>query len=192
MPTIAPTRIQDARNLVWLDLEMTGLDPDRDVILQAAVVITDDELRPLEEFVCDVWQPPELVARMSPFVRDMHTTSGLLARLPQAALDVRAAERELLIRVAGWCPCPATLCGNSIWNDRQFLERSMPGMARYFHHRLLDVTALKLVAQIFFGEGAEFAKPEAGRHEALADARASIAELAHYRKTILRNRPVGV
>jgi oligoribonuclease len=121
---------------------------------------------------------------MTPFVRKMHTTSGLLGRLPEARHDVRDAERELLTRVAGWCPHPAILCGNSIWNDRKFLDRGMPGLSRYLHYRMLDVSAFKVAVQLYRPD-AGFSKPEAGRHDALVDVRNSIAEFAHYRRAFL-------
>jgi oligoribonuclease len=164
---------------------MTGLDAERDVIVQAALIVTDRNLAPLEEFACDVWQPPEHLAGMTPFVRKMHTTSGLLGRLPDARHDVRDAERELLARVAGWCPHPAILCGNSIWSDRKFVDRGMPGLGRYLHYRMLDVSAFKLAVQLYRPD-ASFIKPEAGRHDALVDVRNSIAEFAHYRRVLLQ------
>ena len=185
MAISSPPRRQSDGNLAWLDLEMTGLDPERDVIVQAALIITDRDLVPLEEFVCDVWQPPALLAGMTPFVRKMHTTSGLLGRLPEARQDVRDAERELLTRVAGWCPHPAILCGNSIWNDRKFLDRGMLGLSRYLHYRMLDVSAFKVAAQLYRPE-ALFRKSEAGQHDALVDVRNSIAEFQHYRRVLLQ------
>lgn len=165
---------------------MTGLDVQNDVILQAALIVTDHVLQPLEEFVCDIWQPEEALARMTPFVRDMHTQTGLLARVRASRTDVRSAERQLLERVAAWCEHPAILCGNSIGYDRRFVDRYMPGLAGYLSYRMIDVTSLKLLAKLWHGESAVFVKSEAGAHDALVDIRNSIAELAHYRKTLLR------
>jgi oligoribonuclease len=179
-------RAQTEGNLVWLDLEMTGLDAERDVILQAALIVTDRELTPLEEFVCDVWQPEEKLALMTPFVRDMHTRTGLLDRVRASRLDLREAERELMARAAGWCPFPAVLCGNSIWADRKFVDRHMPGLARYLHYRMVDVSALKTLVGLWYPPGAAFQKSKEGAHDALVDIRASIAELRHYRTKILR------
>ncbi len=96
-------------NLAWLDLEMTGLDVQRDVILQAALIVTDRELTPLDEYCCDVWQPDEALARMSPFVRDMHEKNGLIERVRGSRIDLREAERQLLARVASLCDHPAVL-----------------------------------------------------------------------------------
>lgn len=184
MPSI--TRKPSPDNLVWLDLEMTGLDVNQDVILQAAVIVTNGNLDVLEEYACDVWQPEAELGRMTPFVREMHTKTGLLERVRASNVDLAEAEKRLLERVAGWCPYPATLCGNTIWQDRKFVDKYMPGLARYLHYRLLDVSTLKILAGRYYGEGALFQKPKAGEHDALVDIRNSIAELAHYRKTILK------
>lgn len=182
----APQRTQHPQNLVWLDLEMTGLEVETHVILQAALIITDAELRPLEEFCCDIWQPEAELGKMSPFVRDMHEKTGLLARLRQSLTDTRRAEQQLLEIVTGWCPYGAVLCGNSIWQDRRFIDRYMPGLAAYLTYRLLDVSSVKVLARTWYGQSAVYVKPTAGEHDALVDIRNSIAELAHYRRTLFR------
>ncbi len=169
-------------HLAFLDLEMTGLEPERDVILQAALLITDQELAPLEEYTCDIWQPPERLATMCPFVRNMHEKTGLLQRVAESTLDQVAAERALLERVAGWCTYPAVLCGNSVGQDKRFLERHMPGLAGYLNYRVLDVTTLKLLVRLWHGEQALYPKPEQGAHDALFDVRQSVAELKFYRE----------
>ena len=183
----APQRTQHPQNLVWLDLEMTGLEVESHVILQAALIITDADLRPLEEFCCDIWQPEAELAKMSPFVRDMHDKTGLLARLRQSLTDTRRAEQQLLEIVTGWCPYGAVLCGNSIWQDRRFVDRYMPGLAAYLTYRLLDVSSVKVLARSWYGQSAVYVKPTAGEHDALVDIRNSIAELAHYRRTLFRS-----
>ena len=175
-----------ADNLVWIDLEMTGLDPTVDVVLQAALVITTADLEPLDETSVDVVQPEEALARMSPFVRDMHTRTGLIDRVRRSTIDVARAERQLLERIAAWCPAPATLCGNSIWNDRRFIARYMPALDRYLHYRVVDVSSVKVLAERWYGEAAVFTKPTAGAHDATVDIRQSIAELRHYRETLFR------
>ncbi len=182
----AMKRVQSTKHLAWLDLEMTGLDPAENVIVQAALIVTNDRLEPLEELTLDVWQPESALARMTPFVRDMHEKTGLLARVRASRVDVRDAERGLLERIAGWCTFPAMLCGNSIGNDRRFVDRHMPGLAGYLHYRMIDVSALKVLAALWYGEAAVFQKPDAGKYDALNDVRMSIAELAHYRATLLR------
>lgn len=179
-------RVPRDGNLAWLDLEMTGLDAQNDVILQAALIITNANLEPLEEFCCDIWQPESALARMTPFVRDMHEKTGLLPRVSQSRIDVMAAERKLLERVIGWCPYPAVLCGNSIGQDKRFVDRYMPGLSGYLSYRTIDVTSLKLLARIWYPEQPAFSKPTEGEHDALVDIRNSINELKHYRTTIFR------
>jgi oligoribonuclease len=189
MPTSSdatPQRKQSPTNLVWLDLEMTGLDVQVDVILQAAVVITNGELTPLEQWSCDVWQPEAELQKMTPFVRDMHEKTGLLERVRSSKLELRRAERQILELVSGWCPCGAVLCGNSIWQDRRFVDRYMPALAGYLTYRLLDVSSVKLLAKTWFGQTALYTKPTDGEHDALVDVKNSIAELAHYKKTLFR------
>jgi oligoribonuclease len=186
MTEVRPERVQSATNLVWLDLEMTGLDPQRDVILQAAVVITTAELELLEEHCRDVWQPASALERMVPFVREMHTRTGLLARVESARHDLRAVEKQLLERVAGWCTYPAVLCGNSIGQDRRFLDVWMPSLAGYLDYRVIDVSSFKLVAQRWYGAAGTYEKPTSGEHDALFDVRQSIDELRFYRKVLFR------
>jgi oligoribonuclease len=179
-------RKQSAANLAWLDLEMTGLDPQTDVILQAALIVTDAQLNVLEEFVCDVWQPDPLLERMVPFVKEMHETNGLTARVRKSRVDLLVAERKLLERVAGWCAYPAVLCGNTIGQDKRFVDRWMPGLAGYLSYRTIDVTSVKLLAKAWYGEEAAYDKPVKGEHDALVDIRNSIAELSHYRATLFK------
>jgi oligoribonuclease len=186
-PTVVPVkRVQREGNLAWLDLEMTGLFADRDVILQAALIVTDSELTVLEEFCVDIWQPDAALAGMTPFVRDMHEKSGLLERVKKSKVDLGAVEQRLLERVAGFCPYPAVLCGNSIGQDKRFVERWMPGFAGYLSYRTIDVSSVKLLAKAWYGPTAVFDKPKDREHDALFDVRNSIAELAHYRKTLFR------
>jgi oligoribonuclease len=187
-PTEAtPVRTQHATHLVWLDLEMTGLEVESHVMLQAALIITDAELHPLEQFCCDIWQPEAELAKMVPFVREMHDKNGLLARVRKSSIDTRRAEQLLLEIVTGWCPYGAVLCGNSIWQDRKFIDRYMPGLATYLTYRLLDVSSLKVLARTWYGQDAVYAKPALGEHDALVDIQNSIAELAHYRRTLFRS-----
>jgi oligoribonuclease len=168
-------------NLAWLDLEMTGLDVQRDVIIQAALIVTDRELTPLDEYYCDVFQPDDALARMSPFVRDMHEKNGLIERVRASRIDLREAERQLLARVASLCDHPAVLCGSSIWVDRTFVDRYMPGLSGYLHYRMVDVTSVRLLVDRWHGAEATFIKTSTVEHDALVDIRNSIAELRHYR-----------
>jgi oligoribonuclease len=180
------SRTQTEGNLAWIDLEMTGLDPERDVILQAALIITNRELEPLEQWTGDVWQPEAALATMTPFVRDMHDKNGLIERVRTSKLDIGAAEKRLLERVSGWCPYPAILCGNSVGQDKRFIDRYMPGLAGYLSYRIVDVSSIKVLAKTWYGEGSVYVKPEQGEHDALVDIQNSINELAHYRATLFR------
>src|SRR5690349_17683437 len=101
---------------------------------------------------------------MTPFVRDMHEQNGLVARVRNSRVDVGATEKRLLERISGWCPYPAVLCGNTIGQDKRFVERWMPGLAGYLSYRTVDVTSLKLLAKLWYGENAVFAKPTLGEH----------------------------
>ena len=175
--------VPSAEHLAWLDLEMTGLDVDTDVILQAAVVVTDASLNTLEEVCVDVWQPASALERMTPFVRDMHEKTGLLSRVQVSRVDLERAEQMLLGVVARHCAFPATLCGNSIWQDRKFVDKYMPALGGFLHYRLLDVSAIKTVA-IRFSPAKQFKKQTAVEHDALHDIRNSIAEFRHYKQKL--------
>jgi oligoribonuclease len=179
-------RTQKDGNLAWLDLEMTGLDAQNDVILQAALIITNSDLVPLEEFVCDIWQPEDALARMTPFVRDMHENTGLTPRVRKSKLDLGAAERKLMERVTGWCAYGAILCGNSIGQDKRFVDRWLPGLSGYLSYRTVDVTSIKILAKIWYGEAGVFPKPTQGEHDALVDIKNSIAELSFYRQVLFK------
>lgn len=177
-------RKQAPTNLCWLDLEMTGLDEQKDVIIQAALIVTTSELEPLEEFVCDIWQPEAALSMMTPFVREMHERTGLIERVRQSKLHLASAEKQLIERVAGWCTYPATLCGSSIGYDKRFVDRWMPGLAGYLSYRTVDVSSLKLLSRLWYGEAGTFQKQTDGEHDALFDIRQSLTELAFYRRTI--------
>jgi oligoribonuclease len=180
------SRVHAPGNLAWLDLEMTGLDPVENVILQAALIVTNAELQPLEELVLDIWQPDAALDKMVPFVRDMHEKTGLTPRVRASKVDLVAAERALMERVTGWCPYPAVLCGNSIGQDKKFVERWMPGLAGYLSYRVVDVSSIKVLAKLWYGDSALYQKPEAGEHDALVDIKNSIAELSHFKRTLFR------
>jgi oligoribonuclease len=183
-PSPTPTRSPD--NLVWIDLEMTGLDASTDVVLQAALVVTSGDLRILDQAAFDIWQPEEALGRMIPLVHDMHQETGLLDRVRHSTISVAQAERALLEKVEAWCPSPATLCGNSIWSDRRFIERYMPALHAYLHYRLVDVSTLKVLAQRWYGDAGAFTTPLPGAHDARVDIQNSILELAHYRRVLFR------
>ncbi|HET9388385.1 MAG TPA: oligoribonuclease [Steroidobacteraceae bacterium] len=169
-------------NLIWIDLEMTGLKPDTDSIIEIATVVTDKELTVLAEGpVLAIHQSQEVLDRMDEWNQKQHGSSGLIARV--RASDVSEAEAEertlqfLAPLVAGGT---SPMCGNSICQDRRFLARQMPRLERYFHYRNLDVSTLKELAKRWAPAVAEgFAKQ--GTHLAHADIHESIRELRHYR-----------
>lgn len=167
--------------LVWVDLEMTGLDPETCVILEVGVIITAGNLAPVDEMERVIWQPEEALARMEPFVRQMHTDNGLLERVRASATTVRTVEREVQQVIAKHCaPQKGVLAGSSIHTDRTFLARHMPLVERFLHYRQVDVSSLKTLVQAWYPQVPAFEKPSAN-HTALADLRESIRELAHYR-----------
>jgi oligoribonuclease len=178
---------KDAANLIWIDLEMTGLDPQRDCIIEIATVVTDARLELLAEGpVIAVHQPEPALAAMDEWNQRQHGASGLVDRVRASLYDEVAAERETLAFLERQVPADASpMCGNSICQDRRFLARCMPRLEAYFHYRNLDVSTLKELALRWAPEvAASFVKESS--HRALDDIRDSIAELRHYREHLLR------
>lgn len=178
---------QNPDNLVWIDLEMTGLDPARDRILEIATIVTDPQLNLLEEGpVLAVHQPESVLDGMDEWNQNQHGGSGLLERVRATGVDEAEAERQTLAFMARHVPGRASpMCGNTICQDRRFLARWMPELEQYFHYRNLDVSTLKELARRWhpavlqgFNKG--------GAHLALDDIRDSIRELAHYRQHLFR------
>jgi oligoribonuclease len=169
--------------LVWIDLEMTGLDPDTDSIIEIATLVTDQELNVLAEGPeLAIRHPLDRLEAMDDWNRNTHGKSGLWDRVLASPVDCAQAEQLTLEFLAQWLPAgKSPMCGNSICQDRRFLARGMPRLERWFHYRNLDVSTIKELArrwqpQVLNG----FSK--AGTHTALSDIRESVAELAHYRK----------
>ncbi|MEO3888511.1 oligoribonuclease [Nonomuraea sp. B5E05] len=177
--------------LVWIDCEMTGLDLGRDALVEVACVITDSELRQLDEGVDVVIKPPpESLEQMSEVVREMHTASGLLPELP-GGVTLAEAESLVLDYIRRHVPEPkkAPLCGNSIGTDRTFIARDMPGVDAYLHYRMVDVSSIKELVRRWYPR-VYFAAPEKqGGHRALADIKESIRELRYYRAAIFVAQP---
>ena len=174
--------------LAWLDLEMTGLNPDHCAIVQLALILTDENLNelvpPLE---LNVWQPESVLERMSPFVRAMHEKSGLLPLVRRSEVSLEEAEQECLRLLTPHAPYrTARLCGNSIGQDRRFLVSQMPIFEGYLHYRQIDVSSIKELAR--WWQGVKFSKAEGGQHTALCDIRQSIAELKYYRSEVFLPR----
>ena len=173
-------------NLIWIDLEMTGLDPDNDVIIEIATIVTDADLNTLAEGpVLAVHQPDSILATMDEWNTRQHGKSGLTERVRQSDVTPAEAEAQTLAFLEQWVPAgKSPICGNSICQDRRFLARGMPTLERYFHYRNLDVSTLKELARRWKPEVLEGVK-KSGAHLALDDIKDSIAELAHYRKTFI-------
>jgi oligoribonuclease len=170
------------RRLIWLDLEMTGLDPNNDSILEIATVVTDLDLQELAVGpVHAIRHPASILQKMDDWNTRHHTASGLWQRVLKSTVTLHDAERETLAFLARWTARGASpLCGNSVCQDRRFLYRLMPELERWFHYRNLDVSTLKELAARWAPSVLEALHKES-RHEALADIRESIAELRHYR-----------
>jgi len=176
----------DDNNLVWVDMEMSGLNPDSDRVLELAVVVTDAQLEVVAEGpVLVVHQPAAVLDGMDSWNRGTHARSGLTDRVRGSQFDEEAVEAQMLAFLE--CHVPrgkSPMCGNTICQDRRFMARAMPRLEAYFHYRNLDVSTLKELARRWKPEAhRSFEKQQ--RHEALADVYESIAELKHYRTTLL-------
>jgi oligoribonuclease len=173
-------------NLVWLDMEMTGLEPDVCVPLQVAMVITTPELVELDHLELTIWQPEEKLLRMEPVVREMHRANGLTELVRKSQVSMLDAERKMLAMLARWLkPGEGVLAGNSIHQDRRFIAAYFPVINGYLHYRMVDVSTLKELARRWYGQEVLFQKGQS-QHTALSDVRESIRELEHYRRAILR------
>ena len=177
---------QDPGNLIWIDMEMSGLSPEEDRVLEVAIVITDAQLNVLAEGpVKIVHQPDEVFERMDSWNKSTHKKSGLIDRVKAATENEAAVEAELIAFLVQHLPASTSpMCGNSICQDRRFLARHMPKLEAFFHYRNLDVSTLKELAKRWKpGIMAGFAKH--GKHEALADIHESIEELKYYKEHFL-------
>jgi oligoribonuclease len=178
---------QDPNRLIWIDMEMSGLDPDRDKVLEIAIVITDGELNTVVEApVFVVHQGNEVIASMDDWNQKTHAKSGLIDRVKASTLSERDVEDRMVAFLADYVPKGISpMCGNSVHQDRRFMARHLPKLEQFFHYRNLDVSTLKELARRW--------KPQLldgltkhGKHEALADIHESIDELRYYREHFIK------
>ncbi len=173
----------DPNNLVWIDMEMTGLDADIEAIIEIATIVTDKDLNILEEGPnLVIHQPDEILNRMDEWNTRHHTASGLLEKVRQSTLTVAEAEKATLAFIRKYVPYKASpLCGNSVGQDRKFMDKYMKELADYLHYRNLDVTSIKEVVRRWYPNGPKIPK-KSDVHLALIDIRESIDELLFYRE----------
>ncbi|MEO6628579.1 MAG: oligoribonuclease [Aquihabitans sp.] len=170
--------------LVWMDLEMTGLDPERNVIVEIATIITDDDLEVVAEGPdLVIHQPPEALVGMEPVVVEMHTSSGLLTAIAESTVSLAEAGAQTLAFIREYVPQPRSvpLCGNSIGTDRRFLVKYLPDIENHLHYRSVDVSTIKELARRWYPQILSTQPRKATAHRALDDIVESISELRFYR-----------
>lgn len=172
--------------LIWIDCEMTGLDPEADCLVEIAVVITDFELNVMDEGLDLVIKPrPESLANMNEYVRNMHTTSGLIEEFDNG-IDLQTAETQVLEYIKKYVPAAKTapLAGNTIGTDRMFIAKYMPALNEHLHYRNIDVSTIKELSKRWYPRAYFQAPKKEGGHRALADILESVEELRYYRKSV--------
>ncbi|AXR73344.1 MULTISPECIES: oligoribonuclease [Auritidibacter] len=186
------TPVENAnRNLVWIDCEMTGLDPDVDTLVEVAVLVTDSELNILGDGVDVVIKPSDAaVTQMNDFVTQMHTSTGLINEWEQG-MNLQDASAVVMDYITTHCPTPRTalLAGNTVGQDKLFLTKEMPAVTDHLHYRIVDVSSIKELAKRWFVDAYENAPEKSGNHRALGDIVDSINELRYYRDTIMVPSP---
>ena len=178
--------MQNAKNLAWLDMEMTGLNPDTDRIIEVAMIITDSDLNILAQSeVLVIHQPDNIIDHMDKWNTTTHTRTGLVDKVKASTLTETEAEEKLLAFISEWIPEKTSpMCGNSIHQDRRFMVRYMPRLEAYFHYRNLDVSTLKELARRW-NPAIVKGISKKGAHQALDDIKESIEEMAYYREHFL-------
>ncbi|WP_052209826.1 oligoribonuclease [Kocuria sp. ZOR0020] len=174
------------QRIVWIDCEMTGLSLEDDALIEVAVLVTDDQLNVLGDGVDVVIKPTDAaLAQMNDFVRNMHTTSGLLEELPHGT-TMEEAQQQVLDYIREWVPEPgkAPLAGNSVGTDRTFLVRDMPALVEHLHYRVIDVSTIKELSRRWYPRAYFQSPPKTGNHRALGDIQDSIDELRYYRGAV--------
>ena len=174
-------------NLIWIDMEMTGLQPEVNRVIEVAAVITDKELNILHEGpVVALHQSDEVLGGMDDWNTETHTRSGLVKRVRESTIDETECERIFIETFRRFVPeGKSPMCGNTIGQDRRFMARWLPNLERYFHYRYVDVSTLKELARRWAPEHVK-SFPKSTRHQALSDIQESIDELRHYRRTIMK------
>jgi oligoribonuclease len=184
----------DDDQLVWLDLEMTGLDVEHDTIVEVACIVTDSRLDPLDDGIdLVVHQDADVLERMDHYVRRMHTRSGLLALVETSETSLSDAEDRTLEYVRKHVSAPGTapLCGNSIGTDRRFLDRYMNGLENFLHYRSIDVSSIKELCRRWYPDIYAKRPGKAEQHRALDDVKESIEELRFYRDELFKASPAA-
>ncbi len=178
--------MQNKNNLIWVDLEMTGLEPERDVVIEIATIVTDSDLNTLAEGpVIALHQSDQALDAMDEWNTSHHNSSGLVARVQASSHNEQSATDQTIAFLSEWVPAGASpMCGNTICQDRRFMARHMPQLEAFFHYRNLDVSTLKILMQLWRPDlSAGFSK--SATHLALDDIRESVQELRYYREHFL-------
>ena len=172
------------QNLAWIDLEMTGLCPEKDYILEIASLVTDNQLNIIAQGPSIIIHQPEAALRMmNDWVAKQHAKTGLVEAVERSIITVEQAEQETIAFLGTYCkPGTSPLCGNSVWQDRAFIRLAMPSLNNFLHYRIIDVTSIKEVIKYWYPNDPRTAFKKQDSHRALDDIKESVAELAYYRQ----------